>query len=65
MHTSNTTEEIDEKVTDKGHHTAATNRFNATAKCLCLAICYAATCGGVSTLTGTGTNLVFLDSVTV
>lgn len=35
----------------------------AEAKCLSLAVCYAATCGGVATLTGTPTNLVLYDNV--
>lgn len=48
------------------HHekSESLNRFEPTAKCLSLAVCYSATCGGVATLTGTGTNLIFYDMIT-
>ena len=42
--------------------TAAFKRFMSTAKCLSLAVCYSATCGGMATITGTGTNLIFYDN---
>ncbi|XP_067944993.1 solute carrier family 13 member 2-like [Watersipora subatra] len=48
---------------DSTDKSTATARFEMTAKCLCLAVCYSATCGGVATLTGSGTNLVFYDNI--
>lgn len=36
--------------------------FEPMSKCLSLAVCYSATAGGVATLTGTGTNLIFYEN---
>lgn len=54
--TSNSTDEL------RGKEKPVSSQFEATAKSLCLAVCYSATCGGVATLAGTGTNLIFYDN---
>lgn len=39
------------------------SKWDKTAKALCLSIAYAATCGGIATLTGTAPNLIMTENL--
>lgn len=55
--------ERSDSVASAPEHMSQSNKWDETAKALCLSIAYAATCGGIATLTGTAPNLIMTENL--